>query len=149
MIYTLDKLKNEIAYQGLELEIDFKDMLKDQSLMLDIDHVKVTGQVTFINSRMINFDLKVEANLTLPCAISLKPVRYPLSFEFEEIVSDDLDSEYKIVEDKVDLKAIVWGAIIPEIPMAVYADDADHSHFEETKAVNEVFAQLKDHFDKK
>lgn len=149
MIYTLDKLKNEIANHGIDIEIDYKNHLQHQTLMLDIEPVKVTGDVSFIAHRQVRFDLHVEAHLILPCAITLKPVAYPLSFDIEEIVSDDLDSEYRIVEDKIDLKEIVWGLLIPEIPMKVYAEDAKLDAYEPEEKVNEVFAQLKDHFDKK
>ena len=149
MICTLDKLKNEIANHGIDLVMDFKDLLENQNLLLDIEPVKVTGEVSFLTYRQIRFDLHIEAVLTLPCALTLEPVKYPLSFDIEEIVSDDLESEYQITEDKIDLKEIVWGALIPEIPMKVYAPDADHKAFEPEPKTNKVFAQLKDHFDKK
>ncbi|MCU0105279.1 hypothetical protein N7603_06370 [Acholeplasma vituli] len=149
MILTLEKLKTEYANQGMNLTLDFKNRLKDQTLMYDIDLVKVTGQVQFLQSRYVHFDLTIETTLTLPCAITLKPVIYPLSFKIEEDVSETSDAEYRIIEDKIHLGDIVWGAIIPMIPMQVYAEDAPRDQFEEEPKINEVFAQLKDHFDKK
>ncbi len=149
MILTLEKLKTEYANKGIDLSLDFKSRLSDQSLMYDIDLVRVTGQVQFLQSRYVHFDLKVETTLTLPCAITLKPVIYPLSFTIEEDVSETSDAEYQIVEDKINLGDIIWGAIIPMIPMQVYAEDAPRDLYEEEPKVNEVFAQLKDHFDKK
>lgn len=149
MILTLEKLKTEYASQGINLSLDFKNRLTDQTLMYDIDLVKVTGQVQFLQSRYVHFDLTIETTLTLPCAITLKPVIYPLSFKIEEDVSETSDAEYQIIEDKINLGDIVWGAIIPMIPMQVYAEDAPRDQFEAEPKVNEVFAQLKDHFDKK
>lgn len=149
MILTLEKLKTEYASQGINLSLDFKNRLTDQTLMYDIDLVKVTGQVQFLQSRYVHFDLTIETTLTLPCAITLKPVIYPLSFKIEEDVSETSDAEYQIIEDKIHLGDIVWGAIIPMIPMQVYAEDAPRDQFEAEPKVNEVFAQLKDHFDKK
>lgn len=149
MILTLEKLKTEYVNQGLDLTIDFKSRLENQTLMLDIDLVRVTGLVQFLQSRYVHFNLTIETTLTLPCAITLKPVSYPLSFTIEEDVSDTSDAEYIIMEDKINLGDIVWGAIIPMIPMQVYAEDAPRDQFEEAPKVNEVFAQLKDHFDKK
>lgn len=149
MILTLEKLKTEYASQGINLSLDFKNRLEDQTLMYDIDLVKVTGQVQFLQSRYVHFDLTIETTLTLPCAITLKPVIYPLSFKIEEDVSETSDAEYQIIEDKINLGDIVWGAIIPMIPMQVYAEDAPRDQFEAEPKVNEVFAQLKDHFDKK
>lgn len=149
MILTLEKLKTEYANKGFDLSLDFKHRLKDQTLMYDIDLVRVTGQVQFLQSRYVHFDLDIETTLTLPCAITLKPVSYPLSFKIEEDVSDTSDAEYQIVEDKINLGDIIWGAIIPMIPMQVYAEDAPRDLYEEEPKVNEVFAQLKDHFDKK
>lgn len=149
MILTLEKLKTEYASQGINLSLDFKNRLEDQTLMYDIDLVKVTGQVQFLQSRYVHFDLTIETTLTLPCAITLKPVIYPLSFKIEEDVSETSDAEYQIIEDKINLGDIVWGAIIPMIPMQVYAEGAPRDQFEAEPKVNEVFAQLKDHFDKK
>jgi uncharacterized protein len=149
MILTLEKLKTEYANKGIELTLDFKNRLVEQTLMYDIDVVRVTGQVQFLQSRFVHFDLHIETTLTLPCAITLKPVQFPLSFKIEEDVSETSDTEYQIVTDKIDLGNIVWGAIIPMIPMQVYAEDAPRDLYEEEPKVNEVFAQLKDHFDQK
>lgn len=149
MIYTLDKLKNECSLNGIDVKLDFKDRLVDQTILYDIDPVQVTGTVSFLTQRNILFKLEVSTRVILPCALTLKPVPYDLSFTIEEDVSDDLESEYRIVNDKVDLAEIVWGALICEIPLKVYADDADLTEFEEEPKVNEVFAQLKDHFNNK
>ncbi|MDY0210726.1 MAG: hypothetical protein RBQ91_04895 [Acholeplasma sp.] len=149
MIYTLEKLKNECSLNGINLELDFKDRLENQTILYDINPVIVTGNVSFLTQRNLHFKLEVKTTVTLPCALTLKPVLHDLSFVIEEDVSDELDSEYRIINEKVDLAEIVWGALVCEIPLKVYAEDADLEQFEEEPRINEAFAQLKDHFNKK
>lgn len=143
MILSVDQLKKNIE-STLDLELDFKSMLETSDLINDIEKVHVTGSYQFLTSEHLLFNLHVETTLTLSCAITLKPVKYQVAFDFEEEVSKTEQTEYQIQGDQIDLSEMVWGALVPEVPIAVVSEDAPEGLFDKEKEVNPAFSSLKD-----
>lgn len=143
MIFTLDQLKKNVS-QTLDVTLNFKSLIENSDLISDIDEVHVTGTYQFLASEHLMFNLHVKTTLVLPCAITLKPVRYDVEFDFEEEVSKTEETEYQINGVEIDLASIVWGALVPEVPIAVIADDAPEGLYDKEKEVNPAFSSLKD-----
>lgn len=146
MKLSIDQLKKKIE-KTIDLTLDFKSRVSESDLIDDIGSVFVTGQYQLYGEQTILFKLHVKTVLTLPCAVTLKPVEYEVDFDFEEEVNDKT-TEYQLIGDKIDIAEIVWGALEPEVPIAVVAADAPKGLYDKEKTVNPAFSSLKDHLKK-
>lgn len=69
--------------------------------------------------------------MVLPCAITLKPVDYPFSIEFDkslEEICEETTENLKKDENTLDILPIIWENILMEIPMKVVSKDANTSN---------------------
>ena len=68
--------------------------------------------------------------MVLPCAITLKPVKYPfnieISGEIEELMENFEENERNF-QNSIDILPIIWENILMEIPMRVVSEDAEDS----------------------
>lgn len=98
------------------------------------------------------FSMKIEALLTLTCAITLEDIPYSISLDVEEIFGydqeDDLDINL-IDGQTIDLIPSILTNIIVNIPMRVVKDGAVHNDdIEEKDEINPAFASLAEYFKK-
>ena len=125
--------------------------------LLDLSSVKINGRIYKDSLGDYIIDVMIEGIMTLPCAITLKPVKH----EFKVNVCDNLytllteiDENTKKVENSIDILPIIWENILMEIPMKVVSDDAQLSNLEgngwklitdkEEKKINPALASLND-----
>lgn len=119
MVFTLLELK-ENQFHGLDLEIDYKKELKLLDMIEDIGLCHVKGSYKFLYSTYLEFDLDVSVELTYLTSDTLKPKTVELNFRLEDEVSDTTKTEYKIIDNKIDIYELVWGWLVAEMPLNVY-----------------------------
>lgn len=121
MLLTLDELRRNIDRE-LSFTLDFKKDIENMPSILDIETCFVEGTFSFSYSRYVRFNLDVKVDLIVAEARTLEPIRYPLEFTIEDDISDTSDVEFKLKEDSVDLRELVWGWLVAEMPYTVYKD---------------------------
>ncbi|MFK3937047.1 YceD family protein [Alkalihalobacillus sp. NPDC078783] len=132
MKWTLRELK---AAKHKTFPIDesvrFDQLLKESNDIRDMTMIRVTGEVTY-PANLITFSLKLEGELTLPCARTLADVKWPLSISFDEhflpegsVMPDisDRDEVHLVLDDEIDLTPILEERILLELPFQVYAEE--------------------------
>ena len=95
--------------------------------LLKLDDVIINGEIFKNSLGNIELNVDVEGEMQLPCAITLKPVKYPfaitISGEIEELM-ENFDENQKNFKNTIDILPIIWENILMEIPMRVVSDEA-------------------------
>lgn len=98
--------------------------------LLKLDDVKIDGEIFKNSLGNIELNLDVEGIMILPCAITLKPVKYPfainISGEYIELI-EDLEENLKNFQNTIDILPIIWENILMEIPSRVVSDEAKNT----------------------
>lgn len=118
--------------------------------ILDITSVHISGDFEIYDQEEFNFLLNIKCTLTLPCAITLKPVVFEVDLEVEEVFTTYEDENTRKIDGiTIDLLPIVWSNIYLEKPIRVISenayDEADYvldEPVEKGEQINEVFASL-------
>ena len=118
--------------------------------IIAITPVHVVGDYEVYDNQEFVFYLDIDCVLTLPCAITLKPVEYPMHIEVEEVFTTFKDDDSHHIEGiTIDLLPIIWSNILLEMPMRVVSEGAyDEVSFENDELTDEttnVFADLKNY----
>lgn len=105
----------------------FSDEKIKEADLLDLSSVKINGRIYKDSLGDYIIDVMIEGIMTLPCAITLKPVKH----EFKVNVCDNLytllteiDENTKKVENSIDILPIIWENILMEIPIKVVSEGA-------------------------
>ena len=131
MLLDLTKLQNR-----KENELIFNEVITlDSELYKGTDIRKLSPLDVSINIQRItdsayNMDLYIKGEMTLPCSVTLKDVKYPFEVQTEVKVSniDENDEEYiKIIQNNIDIIPIIWQNIVLEIPLRVVSEDISDS----------------------
>lgn len=126
-MFDISKLKNDTE-QKLEINeiIEFtSDQLKDTEIQR-LENIKVTGEVTRIESSTYHITLNITGNMVLLCARSLEEVDYPLNIFVDKNISEEPEvGEIQVIfQNSLDIFAIVWENIVLEVPLRVVKEDA-------------------------
>lgn len=124
-----DKMKYSLTYlkqhqsEGINLEIDFS---KELNLLTDVKKISkcvVKGNYSIVDYDYVRFSLTVSAVVTFIAADTLKEI----DREINVIINDDVsfDTEYKIINEMIDLYELVWGWFVAEIPLIVYEKEEE------------------------
>lgn len=125
MKIDLLKLKNNIEKEIIideQINID-KELLKNTEL-IDLKDLQAEGNLTKDAMGDIVLNLSVSGTMILECAITLKPVDYPFTYEINGKLEDFLEEINKKIENTIDILPIIWENILMEIPMRVVSPDA-------------------------
>ena len=132
MKWTLQELKAAKHKTFIINEsVRFDELLKTSNDIRDMSDIRVTGEVTYPN-KLITFSLKLEGELTLPCARTLADVKWPLDISFDEhflpdgsVMPDVSEKEevHTVLGDVIDLTPILEERILLEVPFQVYAEE--------------------------
>ena len=127
MNIDLLKLKNNIV-KTIEINenIEFKKEQYENTDLLDIKDVKVSGELTKDSMDDINIYLKVTGTMYLPCAITLESVEHKFEFTLDDKLENVLEEvkNDKKIENTIDILPIIWENILMEIPMKVVSPNA-------------------------
>jgi len=131
MQYDLIRLNNNID-KFIEVNETYSftlDELKGTDL-LNLDNVKIEGEIFKNSLGNIELNLNVEGVMVLSCAITLKPVNYPFSIEISgeiEELMENFDENERNFQNSIDILPIIWENILMEIPMRVVSEEAKNS----------------------
>lgn len=121
-------------------KIDFSDKIDRKYDILDIEDCIVQGYLNY-EHELLETNLFIDVKLVLASTRTLKPIDYHLQFKLDLIFGNSKDADY-VLEDKIDLGAIIYGHILLEKPLTIYSDD-EKPH-EKPREINPAFAALKD-----
>ena len=147
MIIDLSEFMNsENEKITLEQTVIFKDSYLKDSEIKKIEPVTVKGECHLEEDRIIISGV-IQGKMQIEDAISLKNIDYPFSFEFEEVVDENLIND----EKTLDITDVLWQNIVLEIPLK-QTEVTDFSEYqgdgwklvteEETKNTNNTFGEL-------
>lgn len=157
MLIDIVRLKNDIdEYINIDFKYSFGEEFLKQTDLIKLDDVSIKGEITKNSLEDIELHLKIDGVMVLPCAITLKPVNYPFSIEFDkslEEICEETTENLKKDENTLDILPIIWENILMEIPMKVVSKDANTSNLKgdgwefvtnERKKTNPELEKLKD-----
>ncbi len=81
--------------------------------IISIDDIEVEGSIFLDNEDYDHITCNIEGELILKDSISLEPVKYPFSIEFDDI----LEENCKKNENTLDIFSFLWENIVLEIPL--------------------------------
>lgn len=81
--------------------------------IISIDDIEVEGSIFLDNEDYDHITCNIEGELILKDSISLEPVKYPFSIEFDDI----LEKNCKKNENTLDIFSFLWENIVLEIPL--------------------------------
>jgi uncharacterized protein len=117
---TLEPIQTTLTYDVL-----------DHDDIISIEPVDITYHISR-RQQLYVLHIKGFASLTLACSKTLKPVLHTLDID-DEITFGNIDEADFVIEDSIDLNALVMGLIVSLKPIVVYHPDAKHVTFEEEK----------------
>ena len=155
MNFDLTRLFSRIDKEVIvDTTYSFKDL--EGTGVDSLDDVKINGIISLNALNEIYLDLNVEGVMIIPCAITLKPVKYPFSIQIEgdlnEIVEENAE-KYLNSKNTLDILPIIWENILMEIPMRVVSEGVDDITLEgdgwklitgDEKVENTELSKLKD-----
>jgi uncharacterized protein len=103
----------------------------DHDDIISIEPIDITYHISR-RQQLYVLHIKGFASLTLACSKTLKPVLHTLDID-DEITFGNIDEADFVIEDSIDLNALVMGLIVSLKPIVVYHPDAKHVTFEEEK----------------
>lgn len=125
--------------------IDFQDLAKDVSDIIEIKPVHVFGEISVVKYGTFKISYTVDALLILQCALTLEPVEYHFEKEYVEIFSTEAtEEEFPIEKNTIDLDNAVWSNIIIDKPLVVTRDDAYEILKERGIVINESEDDIED-----
>ncbi len=118
MILTLNDLHTQQS-KPFEFTLDFKKEMEQSSSISEISKALVSGAYMFLDDETIRFNLEVSLTVTVIAADTLNPIEVPMHIQILDDVSKN-DTEYRIINDRVDLYELVWGWVAAEMPYGVF-----------------------------
>ena len=122
MKYDLTRLNSNID-SSIDININYS-FNKDEIMETDLINLDchIEGMITKNSLGNYHLSLTITGEMILPCAITLKEVKYPFNIE----IDDDIDNlmENYVYSSELDIYPIVWENILMEIPMRVVSEDA-------------------------
>ncbi len=92
--------------------------------IIDISNIVVTGSVKRIDNNDLDLNINAKGVMTLPCSITLKPVKHQISIQLHEIIDEKDENNLKKDQNTLELKPYLWENIVVEIPLRIISDDA-------------------------
>lgn len=120
----ISKLINgEESVLDIDTVIEFPKEYITHPDIKDLSPIKVNGYIKKIDE-YYNLDILITGTMTLECARTLKSIEYPINITLNEDITTEENEDYdKIIENSLDIMAIVWENIVLEIPLRVVSDD--------------------------
>ena len=125
MNIDLTRLNNDID-KSIDVNIDYKfnkEELEGTDLLECDTHVE--GTIYKNGLKQIMLDLSVEGDMVIPCAITLKPTKYPYKTEIKGSLIEFLNENDDFFTNLLDIFSIIWENILMEIPMRVVSPEAE------------------------
>ena len=124
MKFDLTRLNNNIdKYIDVNISYTFNE---EQLKQMDVLKCKIIiiGRITKNSLGDILLDLNIVGNMTIPCAVTLKPTLYPFNIDVNGTLDELMEKNEKNFTNTLDIFPIIWENILMEIPMRVVSDEA-------------------------
>ncbi|ERJ13566.1 YceD family protein [Haloplasma contractile] len=130
MKWTIAQLK-KLGRDPFEVNetVNYSDIAKQHHDIRKISDVTITGTGQVMRESVM-FNLNIQCELTLGCALTLEDVKYPINIDTQEIFSwdenaDDENEDIVVVKGlTVEIAPIIWQNIVLNIPIRVVAEGA-------------------------
>lgn len=127
-MFDISLLKND-SKEKLEIDMDINftsEDLKDNPIK-DAKDIKAKGTINRVSNDLYHLELNITGTLVLTCARSLENVFYPIDIFIDKNIEEEPKSDEKplILQNSLDIFAIVWENIILEVPLRVVKEDAN------------------------
>ena len=128
MVIDLNELFNKNLYKlkvSGTINID-EEYIKNTDIR-KISPVKVDGYI-LNNEECLEIDINITGEMILPCARTLKDVKYPFDINIDELIDENSDNSLEIVQNKLDIFPIIWQNILVDVPLRILAPDANEKN---------------------
>ena len=130
MKIDLSKIIYNNAYKvPVEGEIIIPDEMLIKTDIRRISPVKVIGYI-YNNEEELELDINITGTMILPCARTLKDVKYPFDIKINDVIGQNSENSLEINQNTLDIFPIVWQNILVDIPLRVLAPDAKEEPLE-------------------
>lgn len=96
--------------------------------VIDLSIIKVVGTIFEKDNEFEDttdyIECKIEGNMTIKDSISLEPINYPFSIEYDDFIEENC----KINENTLDIFQFLWENIVLEVPLR-FSEVKDLSKF--------------------
>lgn len=138
-VQQLQKLTLNRPFKFDEM-IDFSHYASEVFDLIKIEPAKIVGQISSIGYDKFHVTYHIDVILTVECSLTLDPVDYHFSKEYDEIFSTNpTEDEYLIEKNTLDLESAVWSNIIIDKPLIVTKENAYEILKERGIVLNETF----------
>lgn len=120
---------NNLYRIPVEGEIVIPEELLVNTDIRSISPVKVSGFISN-NEEEYELDINVSGEMILPCARTLKDVKYPFSADILEVIGENSDNSLEIIQNRLEIFPIIWQTILVDVPLRVLAPDAEEKSLE-------------------
>ena len=105
--------------------LDFTELAKDVSDIIEIKPVHVSGVISYLKEGTFRINYTVDVLIVMECGLTLEPVDYHFNHEYDEVYSVyATEDEFLIDKNTIDMDEAVWSNIIIDKPIVVTRDDA-------------------------
>jgi len=123
-------LKGSTKVIEIDETVDFTDAVKRNPDIRKMSEIRVKGCGKIdATARTATFDLTIQGEMTLACALTLDDVTYPFQAQLSptfiwDINNYEEESEDYLVKETIELAPAVWQEIFIQIPLRVIKDGA-------------------------
>lgn len=157
-MFDISKLKNDTENTlKIDETIEFKEEDIKNTEIQRLENIKVKGTISRIETDIYHININITGNMVLLCARSLEEVDYPLNIHIDKNINELANDDEKqlILQNTLDIFAIVWENIVLEVPLRVIKEDANFLKEgngwslkdENEKNTNSPFSELKSMLD--
>ena len=129
MLIDVSKLNNLIDdYILIDEVYSFSKEELENSGILELNNVKVSGEITKNSLGEYIIDIDVNGKMVLPCSLTLKPTNYDFNVNIQGNLKEIYEEIGKNLENNqktIDILPIIWENILMEIPIKVVNEDVD------------------------
>ncbi len=123
-----------LLHSKIEEEIDISNTYTipkeyyENTDVIDLSNIKVVGTIFEKDNELEDttdyIECKIEGNMTIKDSISLEPINYPFSIEYDDFIEENC----KINENTLDIFQFLWENIVLEVPLR-FSEVKDLSKF--------------------
>ena len=124
MIDITNLLSNVEKTIKIDEEIIYEQEYLQNTDIISISPVNVIGEVSRNDIGDLDLNVSVKGELVLPCSVTLEPVKYPFSFEINELITEKDENNLKKDPNTLELKPYLWENILVEIPLRIVSENA-------------------------
>ena len=117
----LTNVKDKIVFNE---DIIYEKEYLNHTNILSISPINIRGTITKNTLNQIHLNFKAIGEMYLPCSITLEPVKYPINFDFDEIIDENDENNLKKDANTLELKEYLWENIVVEIPLRIVSEHA-------------------------